>query len=153
HIHGVHYGIDSDGSWPFGTQSDDGRRSDEICPGQTWTYTYDVTDETVGAWPFHDHCRNIGTYINRGLFGGLVVLPDKEHELLPKFLLPEGFHEQVEKVLEERDGQDRRHHRAAPSPAHRGGHGCGQVAMSSTGPMPPPTPALPLRTPTPLRVP
>ena len=33
HIHGVRYGIDSDGSWPFGTQSDDGRRSDEICPG------------------------------------------------------------------------------------------------------------------------
>src|SRR5579859_5756841 len=43
HVHGVRYGIDSDGSWPFGTQSDDGRRSDEICPGQTWTYTYDVT--------------------------------------------------------------------------------------------------------------
>ena len=39
HIHGVRYGIDSDGSWPFGTQSDDGRRSDEICPGETWTYT------------------------------------------------------------------------------------------------------------------
>jgi len=35
HIHGVRYGIDADGSWPFGTQSDDGRRSDEICPGQT----------------------------------------------------------------------------------------------------------------------
>src|SRR6516164_5738674 len=75
HLHGVRYGIDSDGSWPFGTQSDDGRRSDEICPGQTWTYTYEVTEQTVGVWPFHDHYRNIGTYVNRGLFGGLVVLP------------------------------------------------------------------------------
>src|SRR5947208_9578937 len=101
HVHGVRYGIDSDGSWPFGTQSDDGRRSDEICPGQTWIYTYEVTDESVGAWPFHDHCRNIGTYINRGLFGGLVVLPKQEHEPLPQFLLPEGFHEPVEKVPEE----------------------------------------------------
>jgi hypothetical protein len=34
HLHGLRYGIDSDGSWPFGTQSDDGRRSDEICPGK-----------------------------------------------------------------------------------------------------------------------
>jgi FtsP/CotA-like multicopper oxidase with cupredoxin domain len=65
HVHGLKYGIDSDGSWPFGTQSADGRRSDEICPGQTWTYTFDVTDEMLGAWPFHDHHRDIGMNINR----------------------------------------------------------------------------------------
>src|SRR4051794_8458950 len=57
HVHGLAYGIDSDGAWPLGTQSADGRRSDEICPGQEWIYTYDVTDEMVGAWPFHDHCH------------------------------------------------------------------------------------------------
>jgi hypothetical protein len=62
HVHGVRYGIDSDGSWPFGTQSEDGRRSDEICPGQTWTYTFEVTEETIGVWPFHDHWQNIGTF-------------------------------------------------------------------------------------------
>ena len=45
HLHGLRYGIDSDGSWPFGTQSTDGRRSDEICPGQTWTYTYEATEQ------------------------------------------------------------------------------------------------------------
>jgi len=28
HLHGLRYGIDSDGSWPFGTQSTDGRRSE-----------------------------------------------------------------------------------------------------------------------------
>jgi FtsP/CotA-like multicopper oxidase with cupredoxin domain len=88
HLHGVRYGIDSDGSWPFGTQTADGRRSDEICPGQTWTYTFEVTAEAIGAWPFHDHCRDIGAYINRGLFGALVVLPDKEHEHLPRFPYP-----------------------------------------------------------------
>jgi plastocyanin len=104
HIHGVRYGIDSDGSWPFGTQSDDGRRSDEICPGQTWTYTYEVTDETVGAWPFHDHCRNIGTYINRGLFGGLVVLPEKEHKQLAGFPYPKGFEKRVQEVLKHLGG-------------------------------------------------
>src|SRR3954454_9231349 len=74
HVHGLRYGIDSDGSWPFGTHSSDGRRSDEICPGQHWTYTYEVTDEMLGAWPFHSHWRNIGDDTNRGLFGGIVVL-------------------------------------------------------------------------------
>ena len=75
HLHGLGYGIDSDGSWPFGTQSTDGRRSDEICPGQYWVYHYTVTDEMLGAWPFHDHSRHIVESINRGLFGGIVVLP------------------------------------------------------------------------------
>src|SRR5262249_18048531 len=34
HMPGLPYGIASGGSWPFGTESTDGRRSDEICPGQ-----------------------------------------------------------------------------------------------------------------------
>src|SRR5260370_19659000 len=55
HIHGLRYGIDSDGSWPLGTQSVDGRRSYEICPNQAWTYTFDVTDQVLGASPFHHH--------------------------------------------------------------------------------------------------
>ena len=71
HVHGLKYGIDSDGSWPLGTQNTDGRRSDEICPEQTWTYTFDVTDGMIGAWPFHDHSRRLGESINRGLFGGI----------------------------------------------------------------------------------
>jgi FtsP/CotA-like multicopper oxidase with cupredoxin domain len=97
HVHGLKYGIDSDGSWPFGTQSADGRRSDEICPGQTWTYTYDVTDEMFGAWPFHDHYRDIGMNVNRGLFGGIVVLPREECERLPKFPLPDGLEKEMHK--------------------------------------------------------
>lgn len=127
HIHGVRYGIDSDGSWPFGTQSDDGRRSDEICPGQTWTYTYEVTDKTVGAWPFHDHCRSIGTYINRGLFGGLVVLPEKEHKHLPAFPYPKNFEKRVKKVLEHLGGLSQGGARVKMTP----------VPMGGTMPMPP----------------
>src|SRR6266516_4320661 len=112
HIHGVRYGIDSDGSWPFGTKSDDGRRSDEICPGQTWTYTYEVTKKTVGAWPFHDHCRNIGTYVNRGLFGGLIVLPKNEHKELARFPYPPGFEKRVHEVLKRLSGHH--HHKTHP---------------------------------------
>jgi FtsP/CotA-like multicopper oxidase with cupredoxin domain len=100
HVHGLAYGIDSDGAWPFGTQATDGRRSDEICPGQEWIYTYDVTDEMVGAWPFHDHCHDIGANVNRGLFGGIVVLPEREHRHLPKFPLPSGFEKQALKLAE-----------------------------------------------------
>src|SRR2546426_1640853 len=77
HVHGLRYGIESDGSWPLGTQATDGRRSDEICPGQTWIYHFDVTEEMVGAWPFHEHYRMIGESVNRGLFGGIVVLPEE----------------------------------------------------------------------------
>jgi FtsP/CotA-like multicopper oxidase with cupredoxin domain len=97
HVHGLRYGIDSDGAWPLGTQSADGRRSDEICPGSTWTYTYDVTEEMIGAWPFHDHCRSIGPNTNLGLFGGIVVLPRDDMDTLPRMALPEGL---LERALE-----------------------------------------------------
>src|SRR6266853_4197010 len=88
HLHGLRYGIDSDGSWPFGTQSADGRRSDEICPGQHWTYTFDVTDKMIGAWPFHDHFQSIGTNVNRGLLGGVIILPKEDCEAPPRMKLP-----------------------------------------------------------------
>lgn len=75
HVHGLRYGIDSDGSWPFGTEAaHHGSRSDAICPGETWTYTFDVPDNAVGAWPFHDHTHHMYTKIDQGLFGGIVVL-------------------------------------------------------------------------------
>ena len=73
HLHGLHYGIDSDGSWPFGTHRDDGNRSDAICPGKEWCYVFDVKEDAIGAWPFHDHHMHISEVVNRGLFGGLVV--------------------------------------------------------------------------------
>src|SRR5262245_21496846 len=36
HVHGVQYGIDSDGAWPLGIGTRLGRRSDEIRPGDSW---------------------------------------------------------------------------------------------------------------------
>jgi len=92
HVHGLRYGIDSDGSWPLGTQNSNGQRSDEICPEQSWTYTFDVTDEMIGAWPFHDHSRYLGASINRGLFGGIIVRPREFHPLPPLELPPFVLH-------------------------------------------------------------
>ena len=75
HMHGLRYGIDSDGSWPFGTEAGHhGGRSDAICPGDTWIYTFDVPDNALGAWPFHDHTHHHFNKIDQGLFGGVVVL-------------------------------------------------------------------------------
>ncbi|HJV89769.1 MAG TPA: galactose oxidase-like domain-containing protein [Holophagaceae bacterium] len=89
HVHGLRYGIDSDGAWPRGVAARDGRRSDEILPGQSWTYVFDITEEMIGAWPFHDHVRMVGANINRGLFGGLIVrdpkAPRADHEV-PLFI-------------------------------------------------------------------
>lgn len=78
HVHGLSYGIDSDGAYPFGIESKDGRRSDEICPGQSWTYRFNITKEMVGAWPFHDHYMSIEESVNKGLFGGIIVLDNNE---------------------------------------------------------------------------
>ncbi|HEX5718620.1 MAG TPA: multicopper oxidase domain-containing protein, partial [Thermoanaerobaculia bacterium] len=75
HVHGLRYGIDSDGSWPFGTEAaHHGGRSDAICPGKTWIYTFDVPANALGAWPFHDHTHHMSNKIDQGLFGGIVVL-------------------------------------------------------------------------------
>ena len=89
HIHGLRYGIESDGAWPLGVAARDGRRSDEILPGQKWTYVYDVTPDMVGAWGFHDHAHDVARNINLGLFGGLIVrdpaAPCADHEV-PVFI-------------------------------------------------------------------
>jgi len=75
HAHGLRYGIDSDGTWPFGTQASNlGGRSDAICPGDTWVYTFDITNEMYGAWPFHDYTHYSNIKVEQGLFGGIVVL-------------------------------------------------------------------------------
>ena len=133
HVHGLSYGIDSDGSWPFGTQSTDGRRSDEICPGQFWIYHFTVTDEMLGAWPFHDHARHIGESINRGLFGGIVVLP-KEHRPPNRMVLPPMVASYLKSkfadlMLEHQDHDDVAEpvHRDTPAAAlgDAGGHGHG----------------------------
>jgi plastocyanin len=74
HVHGLHYGVDSDGSWPLGVQEYNGpNRSDAICPGDQWCYIFDVKEDSIGAWPFHDHHMHIEEAVKRGLFGGIIV--------------------------------------------------------------------------------
>lgn len=73
HVHGLAYGVDSDGAWPYGVAAPDGVRSDQICPGESWTYTYDVRRDMIGCWPFHSHHHHVETETNLGLFGGIVV--------------------------------------------------------------------------------
>jgi FtsP/CotA-like multicopper oxidase with cupredoxin domain len=90
HLHGLKYGIDSDGAWPFGVVSRNGQqRSDEILPGERWTYIFNAMPETIGPWVFHDHVRNVQQNVNRGLFGGLIVrdpnAPCADHQI-PLFI-------------------------------------------------------------------
>ncbi len=89
HMHGLRYGIDSDGAWPLGVQAKNGARSDDIHPGGSWTYRFRVTGETVGVWAFHDHHQMVQRWINRGLFGALIVrdpdAPRVDHEI-PMFV-------------------------------------------------------------------
>lgn len=85
HLHGLRYGIESDGAWPFGVGTKSAGRGDEIRSGEQWTYVFDATEETVGAWPFHGHVRNVQANVNRGLFGALIVRgpksPRPDHEI------------------------------------------------------------------------
>lgn len=77
HVHGLVYGIDSDGSYPFGVHDATGHRSDAICPGESWCYIFDVTEDTIGAWPFHDHYMDLDAQASRGLFGAVIVRDPK----------------------------------------------------------------------------
>jgi hypothetical protein len=47
HLNDVRYPIDSDASWPFGAQSDEGGRPNEIGPGQKCTYVLQITEENT----------------------------------------------------------------------------------------------------------
>ncbi len=126
HVHGLKYGIDSDGAWPFGVQRPDGR-SDEICPGQSWTYFIDVEDHMIGAWPFYDHYRDMLKTINRGLFGGVVVLRSAEFDRLPRFRLSPPLQEVVR-----RGGVDPK---LLAGPKGRFGHGPGLAPLALVPPL------------------
>jgi FtsP/CotA-like multicopper oxidase with cupredoxin domain len=104
HMHGLRYGIDSDGSWPFGTEAaHHGGRSDAICTDGTWTYTFEITEDMLGAWPFHDHTHHHHTAIDQGLFGGLVVMPCEERGPRP-IKLPKGWPWKLYRTVAEAQG-------------------------------------------------
>lgn len=104
HMHGLRYGIDSDGSWPLGTEiAHHGGRSDAICTDGSWTYTFEITEDMVGAWPFHDHTHHHHTAIDQGLFGGLVVMPCEERGPRP-IKLPKGWPWKLYRTVAEAQG-------------------------------------------------
>ncbi len=103
HVHGIEFGIDSDGAWPFGTQNESGARSDRICTGEKWTYTFNVTDEMIGVWPFHDHFPMAAQSINRGLFGGIIVQHRKEVVFPPLDYFPDQFRDLLDRYVDSKD--------------------------------------------------
>ena len=51
HFHGVDYKPSSDGAYLPGFSG----RDADVKPGQTWTYKLTAGQDSVGAWPYHDH--------------------------------------------------------------------------------------------------
>jgi hypothetical protein len=88
----------------------------------------------IGAWLFHDHSRHIGESVNRGLFGGIVVLP-QDAKQPAGFQLPPLVEEFVERCCREHPGDDDEPephvepgHVHEHGPDHPGGHGEGHGA-------------------------
>ena len=46
-------------------------RAASSAPGETFTYQWECTPDSVGAWPYHDHGPNHTLNTFRGLFGAL----------------------------------------------------------------------------------
>jgi FtsP/CotA-like multicopper oxidase with cupredoxin domain len=71
HPHGVKYNPEYDGAY-MGEYT---RAGGYIAPGETFTYQWECTPGSVGAWPFHDHGPNHTLNTFRGLFGSIIVRP------------------------------------------------------------------------------
>lgn len=119
HVHGLEYGIDSDGAWPMGVTTTDGRRSDEICPGQSWTYTFRMRKEMIGAWPFHDHTSHVSSKsVMHGLFGGIIVRKRRFRFPIP-LPLPKDFEKLLRRRLKPIIGPGPLRREALPAAARR----------------------------------
>jgi manganese oxidase len=71
HPHGVKYNPEYDGAY-MGEYT---RAGGFIAPGESFTYQWECTPDSVGAWPYHDHGPNHTLNTFRGLFGSIVVRP------------------------------------------------------------------------------
>ena len=76
HVHGVHYSIEDDGSYPrmhmTGTIADSAASCND-----TVTYQWNAGLGTAGTWPYHDHTfskNEVGSE-DLGLFGTVIVNP------------------------------------------------------------------------------
>ena len=80
HFHGVHYKPSSDGAFVPGVSGRDG----DVKPGQTWTYKLTAGDDSVGAWPYHDHGPSMHESIEGGMWGMLSILGQRERAPGPR---------------------------------------------------------------------
>jgi manganese oxidase len=99
HPHGVRYNPEYDGTY----MGDYTRAGGFVAQGEEFTYTWECTPDSVGAWPYHDHGPNHTLNTFRGMFGALIVrekgapAPDVEqvlflHQLTPPVTgLPRAF--------------------------------------------------------------
>ena len=71
HPHGVKYNPEYDGAY----MGEFTRAGGFIAPGETFTYQWECTPDSVGAWPYHDHGPNHTLNTFRGLFGTIIVRP------------------------------------------------------------------------------
>lgn len=74
HPHGVRYTPDYDGAY-YGDYT---RIGGFIPPGKEFTYTWEATPDSVGAWPYHDHGPNHVINTMRGLYGSIIIRPKGE---------------------------------------------------------------------------
>jgi FtsP/CotA-like multicopper oxidase with cupredoxin domain len=74
HPHGVRYNPEYDGAY-MGEFTRDGGF---VAPGESFTYQWECTPDSVGAWPYHDHGPNHTLNSFRGLFGAIIVRPKGE---------------------------------------------------------------------------
>jgi manganese oxidase len=71
HPHGVKYNPEYDGAY----MGEFTRAGGFIAPGETFTYQWECTPDSVGVWPYHDHGPNHTLNTFRGLFGAIIVRP------------------------------------------------------------------------------
>jgi FtsP/CotA-like multicopper oxidase with cupredoxin domain len=71
HPHGVRYNPEYDGAY----MGEFTRAGGFIAPGETFTYHWECTPDSVGVWPYHDHGPNHTLNSFRGLFGAIIVRP------------------------------------------------------------------------------
>ena len=90
HPHGVKYNPEYDGAY-MGEYT---RAGGFVAPGETFTYQWECTPDSVGSWPYHDHGPNHTLNTFRGLFGMIHIrpkgapLPDVHYPLFVHQLSP-----------------------------------------------------------------
>ena len=79
HVHGVHYGIESDGT----REATNKQIQSCATPDNPYTFVWSAVEGTAGTWPYHDH--TFGSFLGaeeEGLFGAIIVNEKKTGALI-----------------------------------------------------------------------